>query len=293
MRVERVASHREFSARAAALIGQDEVRHTVMLGVLQHLRDHPDRYPEHYLWLVVEGDEVEAAALMTVPFHLLVARPRRDEALAVLAGHLRVDGPPIPGVNGALPEAQVFADAWAAGGSVRRHVHMQMRLHQLEGLQAVPAAPGGARPAVPEDHDIVLRWWREFAREAGLTGDERSAESIVAARLATPNSLLLWEDGGEPVSMAGASWSSPGVARVGPVYTPPGRRRAGYATSLVASLTERLLAAGAHRCLLYTDLANPTSNSIYARVGYQGLLDAVQIDFEPVDGLSPSPAAPR
>ena len=33
------------------------------------------------------------------------------------------------------------------------------------------------------------------------------------------------------------------------------------------------------RCALFTDLANPTSNSIYQAVGYAPVADAAQIDF--------------
>jgi predicted GNAT family acetyltransferase len=73
--------------------------------------------------------------------------------------------------------------------------------------------------------------------------------------------------------------SSPGTARVGPVYTPPEHRRRGYATSLVEEWTSELLRRGMRRCVLFTDLANPTSNSIYQAVGYRPAGDARMIDF--------------
>jgi len=42
---------------------------------------------------------------------------------------------------------------------------------------------------------------------------------------------------------------------------------------VVATLTRDLLARGNRHCCLYTDLANPTSNSIYQRIGYRPLCD--------------------
>jgi hypothetical protein len=39
----------------------------------------------------------------------------------------------------------------------------------------------------------------------------------------------------------------------------------------VAALSRHALAEGAERCALFTDLANPTSNKIYAEVGYRPL----------------------
>jgi predicted GNAT family acetyltransferase len=80
--------------------------------------------------------------------------------------------------------------------------------------------------------------------------------------------LLLWDDE-KPVSMIGLNPPVAGVVRIGPVYTPPPLRRRGYAGSAVAAVTRRALAGGVRRCMLYTDLANPTSNKIYAEVGYR------------------------
>jgi predicted GNAT family acetyltransferase len=43
----------------------------------------------------------------------------------------------------------------------------------------------------------------------------------------------------------------------------------------VACLSQSQLDAGKRFCVLYTDLANPTSNRIYTRLGYRHLYDAV------------------
>ena len=64
-----------------------------------------------------------------------------------------------------------------------------------------------------------------------------------------------------------------GVVRVGPVYTPPEHRRRGYAASGVAVTSRRALARGAGGCTLFTDIANPTSNKLYAEVGYWPVAD--------------------
>ena len=38
-------------------------------------------------------------------------------------------------------------------------------------------------------------------------------------------------------------------------------------------MTQRLLDGGLRFCFLFTDLANPTSNSIYQRIGYEPVSD--------------------
>ncbi len=69
-----------------------------------------------------------------------------------------------------------------------------------------------------------------------------------------------------------------GIA-VNAVYTPPEWRGRGYATSSVSQLSARLLEEGYEFCVLYTDLANPTSNAIYARIGYRGVRDFALYDL--------------
>jgi predicted GNAT family acetyltransferase len=39
--------------------------------------------------------------------------------------------------------------------------------------------------------------------------------------------------------------------------------------------------AGARHVVLFTDLANPVSNSIYPKIGYRPVHDAVNVAFDP------------
>ena len=71
-----------------------------------------------------------------------------------------------------------------------------------------------------------------------------------------------------------------GVTRIGPVYTPPEARRHGYAGMAVAQASRHALARGAHTCMLFTDLANPTSNKIYRAIGYAAVSDFEEWRFD-------------
>jgi hypothetical protein len=105
------------------------------------------------------------------------------------------------------------------------------------------------------------------------------AEQWLERALGGPDSgVALWIDE-EPVSFAGYGGRTPNGIRVGPVYTPPELRRRGYASALTADLTKMLLDGGRTFCFLFTDLANPTSNSIYQRIGYEPVSDADQWRF--------------
>ena len=276
----RVASPAEFRELAGPLLAADEARHTVMLGVLEALVRTPGRYAESALWVCERDGVAEAAALRTPPYHAVVARPASAEALERLVEAVVRDCPDLPGLNGARPEADEFAAAWVRRAGGRARERMQLRLHRLETLEQVPQAPGELRDAGPDDRELLLDWMTAFSAEAGLQGGRDELAAGIDARLGAPLGLLLWEDEGRIVSFAGSSNSSPGVARVGPVYTPPDLRGRGYATTLVWRLTRDLLEAGVHTVVLFTDQANPTSNSIYRRIGYRPVCEAVELDFE-------------
>jgi predicted GNAT family acetyltransferase len=215
---------------------------------------------------------------MTPPFHLLVAG-QAQAALEELVATVHGDGVPVPGVNGVVPEAEVFAASWAHATGAQTRRSMSLRMYATASVTPVPAAAGGMRAAGDSDRGLLAEWAHAFADETGLQGGPGEIARSVVARVGADPGMVLWEVGGTTVAMAGASISSPGIARVGPVYTPPEHRRRGYATSLVAAWTDQLLSRGIRRCALFTDLANPTSNSIYQAVGYRPVADAVEIDF--------------
>lgn len=91
----------------------------------------------------------------------------------------------------------------------------------------------------------------------------------------------LWEAGGEPVAMAGVSRRIAGTVRVTAVYTPPEHRGRGYAAAVTAEVSRTAREAGAREVLLFTDLANPTSNGVYLRIGYEAVSDRLLITAEP------------
>ena|SRR6266849_594786 len=121
----------------------------------------------------------------------------------------------------------------------------------------------------------MIEWTRAFQAEVGEPADD--ADVRVDRGLAAGN-LWLW-DHGEAMSMAVSRGPVEGVVRVAGVYTPAGKRKRGYAEACVYALSQRLREAG-FRCILYTDLANPTSNSIYRRIGYRAVAEVLRYRFE-------------
>ena len=280
MNVEHFTEAADFLAKAEPLLLADEARHNLLLGLTGTVRDTPDLYPERHMWLVVDGGRPVAAALRTPPYNLIIGRPESEAALAELAD--AVVGQELPGVVGATPEVGAFADLWAARAGATATLSMRQGVYALEKVESLPPVAGEPRVATMADRELVLGWWIAFGEEVlheGGPGRDR-AEVTVDHRLSSPDTgMLLWDDGGETVSLAGWGGRTPNGIRVGPVYTPPELRGRGYATAVTADLSRRLLADGHRFCFLYTDLANPTSNAIYERIGYRRVCESAEISF--------------
>ena len=55
----------------------------------------------------------------------------------------------------------------------------------------------------------------------------------------------------------------------------------GFASAATAAVSQAALEAGLREVVLYTDLANATSNAVYQRLGYRPVEDRVVLSFTP------------
>ena len=198
----------------------------------------------------------------------------RPEAVAVIVDAIVEADICLPGVIGEAATAARFAGQWTEyRGSAAFPVEGQ-RIYELAQVPEKGKARGRLRNASLDDRDLVVAWMRGFYTDVGQGA--RGFEPVVERRLAAGH-FWLWEDGG-PVSMAANSEPVEDVVRVQAVYTPPARRNRGYAGACVGDLSRRMRDGG-WRCILYTDLGNPTSNSVYRRIGYRAVAEALRYRF--------------
>ncbi|NVI87068.1 GNAT family N-acetyltransferase, partial [Actinomadura sp. BRA 177] len=249
---------------------------TVSLTVAEAIRvQGPELYGFVLFGWWTSGGGIEGTFLWTGTHPpLLNAMPER--AARELADVLAARGPAIAGVNGTPVTAAAFAEAWRRRTGAPSRIGMRQRLHRLARLEPPDPAPdGAARVAGGADLDLVLEWSAQFHRDAG--GGAPNA-AVTRGRLAE-GGITLWEAGGRPVAMAGRTPAVAGVARIAPVYTPAEYRRRGYGAAVTAAATQGALDAGAGGVVLFTDLANPTSNGVYRRIGYRPVEDRVVLAF--------------
>jgi len=285
-----------FLAAAGDFLRAERARNTVILSVTETLRAGQSRHspdkdssPLFGWWTAgaaadpVEGPvvgpvegPVQGAFMHTPPFPLLLsavpAQAAADLAASTLAGR------PIAGVNSYAEAATAFAAAWRERTSCQVDLHRRNRLYRLAELSWPDPRPEGApRTAGERDAALLTDWFTAFALEVD---DMAGADQAAAVRdKLSYGGLTLWEVRGTPVAMAGVTRRVAGMVRIGPVYTPPGLRGHGYASAVTAAVSSAAIAAGVAEVLLYTDLANPVSNSIYQRIGYRQVEDRVVLAF--------------
>jgi uncharacterized protein len=270
----------EFAQETQAFLAE-RVERNVLATVLHTVSERGGFGQAPPLFAIARDEETGkplAVAMRTPPWPLLATGFDDPKAAAELvAAWLELDPQP-PGVSGEPGPARAIVAAFTqlTGGSAE--LEFDEAMHVLTAVKPPPRpAPGGLRMAAGGDRPTLLAWEYGFMAEARM-GDPDHADATLDRRLAN-GFQYVWSVQGAIVSTLAHNLPIAGTARIGPVYTPPEHRGRGYATSAVAALSRLLLATSARQCMLLTDLANPTSNKIYAAVGYERSGDWEQYRF--------------
>jgi predicted GNAT family acetyltransferase len=274
MRLTRHDDATAFLAHAGDFLVAREAEHNLILGLSSRLVREPLLYGEPAYFAVLEDDgRVVGAVLRTPPHNLVLSELDDPVAIGAIVEDVRLAYPSLPGVVGSKERVAQFAQAWHEATGASAALGIEQRAFRAQRVVAPREVSGSMRDYEPADREVASDWVDAFLAEALSHPSPETGEEFVDHRAADPDAgLVLWHDE-RPVSIAGYGGLTPHGIRIGPVYTPPELRGRGYASALTAALTQRLLDGGRRFCFLFTDLANPTSNSIYQRIGYEGVAD--------------------
>ncbi|MFF9626920.1 GNAT family N-acetyltransferase [Streptomyces griseosporeus] len=270
----------EFHLRAGGFLRSRPVLHNTPLTTLEKWRNQPGAYaPGTVLFGRLEEEGEVRAVFYRPPGNRLTLTPLAPERADALAGRLLALGHSLAGVTADRDTAAAFAGAWARRSGAAPAVRVRMQLYRLGTLTPPDPHPEGrGRPVGREDHEHLMRWCREFAADVGeqVVID---AATWAGTRFAEKR-YTFWETpNGTPVSMAGANPMVAGMVRLDPVYTPARLRGHGYGAAVTAEVSRAARAAGATEVVLYTNAANPTSNALYRRLGFEQVADWAVYDF--------------
>jgi predicted GNAT family acetyltransferase len=282
MRVHTSDSVDEYASAVRTFLEADPCARNVLLSVIDSVREGSASFSAapSFWWVSTDSGDVVGAASWTPPYALLVSSLPEDAAPALAAAMIQraaAAGIRPPGVNGPEAGAGAVAAAWSAATGDRIERERLILLNELDTLVDVPIPRGARRTATLEDVALLAEWLVAFGTEVEVIigADARAT----AERTVRTGGFELWIDDAEPVCVVGHRVAAR-VLRVGPVYTPPERRNHGYGRRLTYEVTASALARpDVDRAMLFTDAANPVSNSIYRQAGYVARDRHVEIEF--------------
>lgn len=280
MELRKPATIAEFLDAASRFLLRHEAEHGLMLGIAVD----PVSPPIDAYWALVMHDGEIVGAVLRTAVKLVVSREDHPGAMALLARDA-IAQPLRPSVTAVLgPPASV--DAFAAAIPGMWQEGRAARIYELRSVVPLRVVVGVRRLSRPSDREVLAEWTSAFSGEAINESLSRAAALASVDRRIAHAALHVWEVEGRLTATASVAGPTPHGVRVSAVYTPPELRGQGYASALVASLSQHLLDVGRAFVFLYTDLANPISNRIYQRIGYRPVADVRELCLDRAVGIT-------
>ncbi|MFS0787982.1 GNAT family N-acetyltransferase [Shouchella sp. 1P09AA] len=272
-----------FYEMSTAALSHNLSENSLFLGILkQALRA---KHRPHLMGCLTMKEEPIGFCLQTIPEQVVLAfsAPLKEEAANVFAQMLSAYS--VTRFVGKKEPTQMITNALAALRSRKPVITMDQQLYSLDMSMFNPSYSGTLRKMTRMDIATVAEWIRAFDKEANLSEARQTLEEAYrSAQIQFEKSgLHLFIVDGECVAMANATRKIDKTVTINLVYTPEHLRRRGYASSCVSALCQQCREEGFTTILLYTDLANPTSNHIYQDIGFKKISKAVVIEVKKVE----------
>jgi predicted GNAT family acetyltransferase len=242
------------------------------------------RDPVNWLMATIsDAKGIRLTAIMTPPHNITLYAT--DNIIDPEAINCLIDGLKdhhVPGVTTEKTLAECFAKEYTSRMGTTFETAMSQRIYELTAVNPEIQKVGVVRLLDEKDMPFFPYWAEAFYAAVSYGETEMSIPQEAEPYLyrIASKKLYVLEDNRKPVSMAGYTRELQTIIGVAFVYTPPYESRKGYATSIVAQISRLALDRGFTKCVLYTDAANPTSNSIYQKIGYMPICDSLQLKFE-------------
>jgi predicted GNAT family acetyltransferase len=276
--VRRHDSVNEFRDFAEPLYRRDPIANTIELTLLQ-----AGAFPDDSLLLTIWDDGTPVGAALQTPPYPLACNAIPENSLDAVTAELVKARPDLAGVRGERSSAVAFADAWQAVTGQEASISTEERLYRLGTLRAPAGVAGAPRGATDDDRGLLVDWVQRFFQDAFGSARHDGSEEFVDNANQVGHRFVLWYVDGTPVSTAMLRLPAAGVSRIGPVFTPRDQRGNGYGSAVTAAAVQLAHRGGTPDVVLFADLANPTSNAVYQRIGFEPVADSVRIDFVALD----------
>jgi predicted GNAT family acetyltransferase len=276
MRVANFETPAEFQQAAGAWLARAPRRNNLILTILRRTVKSAENAR---CWLVSAGGP-EIALLQTPPSDVTIS----DGSIEAARWAARFLPSDLPGIVGPSAVADAFSKEWCSRTSQSAHLHWEMTFYTLDRVEPFRHPGGNLRRATLADLDDLLPLAAAAAKDMNLPLTEQNPEDVerrIRRNIAGARQFMWTEDSAIRAIAGYAEALDDAGARIGLVFTPPALRGRGYGTAITGSLAQLLLDEGQAWVSLFADNANPVSNGIYRRLGFQPELTYRTWSFAP------------
>lgn len=261
----------EFFQKTRLVLERDELFGNLICGLTAKLLKNKNYYgKDEPFYIIASGDnEINVFGLMTPPHNMVIySNKYTDSVIDLFVNNIIDRYKNIPGINGEKVLAESIKDNYIKKTGRKYILENDLGIYKLEKVNECPKPDGVFRKAEIADKETIKKYYINFGKENNEPVDDNEQfEQNITEDIVNDN-YYVYEDV-EIVSMARKQRPTKNGMSIGPVYTLNKYRNKGYGTAIVSELSKIILNSGKTFCTLFTDLSNPTSNSIYKKIGYK------------------------
>ena len=271
----------DFLLKNETLLLERESFHNLILGLAYSIRDKKIEVtgPLYYS-ILNESNQVIASALRSNDDRPFIVTEMSPDAVDLLIKDLSKSKTSLKAVVGEEVTATYFRDQWTNLNKLNFKINIHLGVYECFKVILPKVILGDLIEATIEHKTILMEYIAGFQRDCFPQGPIalENVEKLMKRHLDNRSIYLLLKDK-EIVSMAANTRSTLNGGTISLVYTPPSLRGKGYASSVVALLASKVMNDGKKFASLFTDLTNPTSNSIYQKIGFNKIGQNIHYDF--------------
>ena len=268
----------EFYNKVKGFLIVHEAANNLIFGILNALKQDIHTYSQDQpprLIIITQGNKILLVSIRTPPYSQVISYTNDLDTISLLTEKLTKNDPLIPGIFGFKEGAREFVKHWQEKREVKPFLEMHEKFHQLDQVNLNTLGSHSLEVATQKNSKLIADWNIKFLNEAlpDSSPEEITSNQQRLPHLIQQQKIYLLSSNDKFLSMARKSGDTPNGQTISGVYTPPNLRNKGYGTEVVAKLSKLALDEGKKFCFLSTDLANPTSNRIYYKIGYRPIID--------------------
>jgi predicted GNAT family acetyltransferase len=253
--------------------------HNLKLGIASSIIENKIETTEPLYFGIKENNQLIGCALRSNIDRPLAITSLNFKSIEKLIHLLSNNKTTLHGIVGEIQTATQFRDQWISRNNQNFKLSIHLGVYEANAIK-LPQLKGKIIVGTENEMDIIFEFVKGFCEDC-FPDKEHTNENIqkLCDRHIKNKSLyLLKNEYGEIVSMAAYTRGSQNGGTVSLVYTPKKLRGLGYG-SLVTALVSNKILSEKKFVSLFTDLTNPTSNSIYQKIGYKKIGENIHFDF--------------